>query len=121
MSLEEKRKIKNEKSSIYYYKNHKKCLARSKKYRNNNLKEKKRCAIKTWRSRGVVSEDFNSLYDQYIQILNCENCGVDFGERGDGSCTFRVLDHCHVSGQVRNVLCQLCNIRRGYVDNAGLY
>lgn len=105
----------------YYAKHKDEILAKSKEYRTDNPKEKKRCQIKTWKKRGVICNDFSTLYDQYIQILNCENCGVEFGKWGDGSCTYRVLDHCHKTGEVRNYLCQRCNIYRGYRDNAEFY
>lgn len=119
MSTEKERKrISNKK---YYDKNKEQLLLNGKEYRKDNAKETKRCQIKTWKARGVVSNDYDTLYDQYIQILNCENCHVEFGKWGDGSCTYRVLDHCHRTGEVRNFLCQRCNIYRGYKDNANLY
>jgi len=119
MSTIKERKNINQKK---YYQNHKaEILMKGKEFRKDNPKEKKRCQIKTWKSRGVVSDDFSALYDQYIQILNCENCGVEFGTWGDKTCTYRVLDHCHVTGEVRNYLCQRCNIYRGFQDNAELY
>jgi len=119
MSTEKERKRASNKK--YYDKNKEQLLLNGKEYRKDNAKETKRCQIKTWKSRGVVSNDFDALYDQYIQMLNCENCHVEFGKWGDGSCTYRVLDHCHVTGEVRNFLCQRCNIYRGYADNAHLY
>jgi len=119
MSTIKERKNANQKR--YYQKNKEEILTKSKKYRTNNPKETKRCQIKTWKYRGVVSDDFDALYDQYIQMLNCEACGIEFGKWGDKTCTYRVLDHCHKTGEVRNYLCQRCNIYRGFQDNAELY
>ena len=115
--MKERRRINQKK---YYATHREEVLNRCKDYRKDNPKEKKRCAIKTWKARGVVSDDFDALYDQYIQILNCEACGIEFGKWGDGTCTYRVLDHCHISGEVRNYICQRCNIYRGFQDNANL-
>ena len=76
-------------------------------------KEIKRCAIKTWKVRGLKCEDYDALYNQYLNVCNCDNCGVRFGKFGDGSGTYKVLDHSHRTGLFRNFLCSNCNIQRG--------
>lgn len=117
-TIQERKRANNKR---YYDNNKQDILMKGKEYRKDNPKETKRCQIKTWKKRGVICNDYSILYDQYIQILNCDNCQVEFGKWGDKTCTYRVLDHCHKTGQVRNYLCQRCNIYRGYADNANLY
>tara|TARA_R110000803_G_scaffold47555_7_gene99109 strand:+ start:1104 stop:1466 length:363 start_codon:yes stop_codon:yes gene_type:complete len=67
--------------------------------------------INTWKQIGIVNDDFNTLYDTYIETKNCEECEVELihGNRGSNK---KVLDHCHETGKVRNILCHLCNVRR---------
>ena len=71
--------------------------------------EKKRITIKNWLRRGLKIDDVDALYDQYLQVSNCDHCGVLFGERGNGSGTFKTMDHCHLTGKFRNYLCNYCN------------
>jgi len=76
-------------------------------------KEVKRCFIKTWKVRGLISEDYDALYAQYLNVTNCDNCLCVFGTFGDGTGTYKVMDHSHVTGLFRNFLCSNCNIARG--------
>ena len=99
----------------------------NKKYRDNN-KEKvaetnkkydntpagiKMHKLAKWKNRGLICEDVDSLYCDYLNATNCDECGVVFGTFGDGSGTFKCLDHSHESGKFRNFLCLGCNTRRG--------
>ena len=61
-----------------------------------------------WRSRGVVSDDFDALYEKYINTTNCEKCNI---ELVDGIYGFnkRCLDHDHNTGEFRFILCCRCN------------
>ena len=69
--------------------------------------------ISSWKSMGVVSKDYNLLYDNYLKSTNCEECGIEYSKKGDGIGTFKCLDHCHETGLFRNYLCHGCNARRG--------
>ena len=95
---------------------------RSKRYREKHpekmkeyrqtLNGKKSDAISRWKQRGVVSSDYNLLYDNYLKSTNCEECGVEYGQMGDGTSTYRCLDHCHETGLFRNFICLGCNTKR---------
>ena len=67
--------------------------------------------IRKWKSRGVKCDDWDNLYDRYINTTNCEECNVELIEGIFGS-NKRCLDHNHTTGEFRNVLCNLCNCRR---------
>jgi len=67
--------------------------------------------IKKWKSRGVKCDDWDILYDKYINTTNCEQCDVELVEGNYGS-NKKCLDHNHDTGEFRNVLCNLCNCRR---------
>jgi len=77
---------------------------------NKPLLDKKN-RIKKWVSRGVICNDWDNLYDKYINTTNCEECDVEliFGIYGSNK---KCLDHDHVTGEFRNILCNLCNCRR---------
>ena len=71
----------------------------------------KNSRINRWKSFGVKCDDFNNLYEHYINTNNCEECNINLIEGNYGS-NKRVLDHNHETGLFRNVLCHNCNIQR---------
>tara|TARA_R110000824_G_scaffold93846_1_gene226897 strand:+ start:29 stop:451 length:423 start_codon:yes stop_codon:yes gene_type:complete len=73
---------------------------------------RKTSRISDWKRKGVINNDFNSLYNYYINCKNCENCSIELIEGMYGS-NKRCLDHDHKTGLFRNVLCNSCNIKRG--------
>ena len=70
-------------------------------------KGKKKFRIKDWKKIGIISDDYNLLYDRYLKCQNCEHCNIKlvYGRTRDG----KTLDHDHTTGQVRNILCRACN------------
>jgi hypothetical protein len=108
-----KEKIK-ERARANYLANKEKRNAQMKAWREANPERAKRNdLISRWRERGVVCDDFDALYDQYLAATHCADCGVEFaGEYGDGSGAYRCLDHCHETGAFRDVVCPGCNQRR---------
>ena len=73
---------------------------------------KKTRRISKWKHRGVIHQNFDELYEKYINTEHCELCSVKLTE-GKRTNTTRVLDHDHESGEFRNIICHYCNIRRG--------
>ena len=73
---------------------------------------KKTRTIRNWKKRGLICPDIDSLYCHYLNATECENCYVTFGEFGDKTGTWRVMDHDHQTGLFRNFLCHTCNLRR---------
>jgi len=105
-NLEKKKAFDKE----YYLKNKEKIIANSKIY-NNTLFGKKSNITSKWRQRGLITEDIDKLYEYYLSIEECENCGIELNQKGDFN-TKKCMDHCHQTGQFRNILCNLCNITR---------
>ena len=62
--------------------------------------------ISVWKKRGVISDDYSKLYDDYLLINKCELCEVVLEGKGRNK---KCLDHDHKSGLFRNVLCNNCN------------
>ena len=65
--------------------------------------------ISSWKLQGLV-DDFDKVYEIFEYTLFCDLCRCDLDQ-----CTKSVkcMDHDHASGLFRNVLCNLCNIKRG--------
>ena len=84
-----------------------------KEYRKTDA-YKKSYRITNWKKSGVKSDDFNSLYEHYLNCKNCENCNVELqnGNVKNKKC----LDHDHETGLFRNIICNRCNVIRGNND-----
>jgi len=72
--------------------------------------EYKRNKIYDWKKYGVISNDFDKLYEKHMSINNCQLCEVLFDK--NIICLRRTLDHDHSTGLYRQTLCHKCN--RGF-------
>ena len=105
--IENKDKIKED-----YQKNRDTILENKKEY-IQTPEGKKSSTKKSWKKMGLNMENFESIYKRYCQTTNCDNCGVLLTKHRENNNTFKVMDHEHSTGEFRNVLCHLCNVRRG--------
>jgi len=64
--------------------------------------------ISGWKQHGIISDNFDELYNHYINCWKCELCHVELIE-GDTASNRRCLDHDHKTGLFRNILCNTCN------------
>lgn len=63
--------------------------------------------IATWKKRGVIHQDFDLLYQSYLEAAICGRCNIPFNNTVKA--TSRCLDHNHTTGEVRAFLCNICN------------
>jgi len=93
------------------------------KYRENNKEKiyekkqtpeaKKLSRIYNWKKMGVINDNFDELYEKYIDTKFCELCSVELTEDKKTTKTTRCLDHCHETGEFRNIVCHSCNVKIG--------
>tara|TARA_R110000822_G_C15050649_1_gene466385 strand:+ start:136 stop:474 length:339 start_codon:yes stop_codon:yes gene_type:complete len=95
---------KNKERITEYYKNNKEQKKEYQKEYNKTTNGIKHHRINKWKERGVIHDDFNKLYELYINTTECNVCNIDL------STTVKCLDHSHETGEFRYVLCQNCNI-----------
>lgn len=57
-----------------------------------------------WKQYGLITDNFDELYNRYINSSQCEKCKTPYKNRKD-----RHMDHCHLTGEFRNILCHKCN------------
>lgn len=84
------------------------------------IRHKKSILIKLWKKRGILSNDWDSLYQNYITTNNCNKCNILF----DKGTYKRCLDHDHNTKLFRMVLCNRCNLfqdRQTNTNNSSEY
>ena len=91
----------------YYKNNRDKLLQKSKDYYFTD-EGKKNHRIVIWKQQGVIHDDFDALYDKYINTNECELCDIPITS-GRGLIGKKHLDHDHKTGLFRNILCGNCN------------
>lgn len=80
---------------------------------NKTPDRKKSYRIHNWKSRGVIHQNFDELYEKYINTEYCELCNIKLTIDKNTTKTTRCLDHDHETGEVRNIICNSCNRKRG--------
>ena len=105
----EKERLRGKK---YYEENTEKIKLKSKNYRKENPeKVHKSYTISQWKKQGVKHDDYKSLYNKCMNTEYCECCGCKLTTDKVMTLTTRCLDHCHITGLFRRVVCHGCNSR----------
>jgi len=130
---------KNKQSKENYEKNKEKTLKRhsewrvknpeynkiyGKNYRENNPEKekdrhirysqseegKKTRRIGTWRRSGLI-DNYEYVYNRYLETNNCDRCYIELNMNNKKNSNTKVMDHNHLTGKFRAILCNLCNVK----------
>jgi len=80
-------------------------------YNFNNPKAKKK---NDWKRRGLDMSNFEEVWERYSTTTLCDYCAISltFDTHTHSLPTQRCMDHSHITGLFRAVLCQTCNSKR---------
>ena len=96
----------------YYAKDPEKEKARAKRWQDENPeKVKKQRKNRLFRQHGITAEDFNRMLDAQAGL-----CNICCEPMRPGKYTH--IDHDAATGEVRGLLCHLCNPAIGYLRHA---
>ena len=69
----------------------------------------KNCKKTSWKTAGLNMEHFEEIYERYISTTHCDLCKVELTKDKKTTKTTKCMDHSHITGEFRNVLCHTCN------------
>ena len=100
-----------------------------KQYRIDNLEKikaydqtpqrKKTNRISKWKSQGMEHDDFDYVYDIFMNTTNCDACNIELTTDRQNTSTTKCLDHDHSNGEIRYVLCHSCNTNDNSRNTSG--
>ena len=97
------REYKKEYDKAYHEKNRDKIREYKKEY-SQTENGKKTYTIGSWKKHGLIHDDYDALYEKYINTDKCEICNKVFENS-----FYRCMDHDHITGEFRYILCRTCN------------
>ena len=94
-----------------YHLTHKEFLNNSKKkYRKKD--EGIKANIKgNWKAGGLNMKHFEIIYLLYKSTTECDICKCELGDGKPMKSNTKCMDHCHYTGNFRNILCNSCNVK----------
>ena len=78
--------------------------------RRGRIKNKKKNSIDCWVRRGLITNNIDEVYKRYEETTNCDNCNIFLDGIGGAR---KCMDHSHITGEFRNIICVSCNSKRG--------
>lgn len=102
-------------SNTYIYHHCKQCNSEKSKAWYAKNKDVKLASALKWHYKdkyGITLEQRQELFDK--QNGKCAICSCEMHLDGNLNATQAVIDHCHSSGKIRGMLCNLCNQGLGH-------
>ena len=62
-----------------------------------------------WKYFGLNMENFEEIYERYKMAIFCDICECVLNVEGNDK-TRKCMDHCHLTGEFRNIVCNYCNV-----------
>ena len=106
----EKNKEKIKEQQREKYQQNKEKINEQKKIYNQSPNGIKFATINRWKYRGLICDDWDALYDKYLETTHCELCSIEFSLDKKRSKSTKCLDHDHSTGSFRNFICHSCNV-----------
>jgi hypothetical protein len=100
--LDNKKQIA-EQQKVWAKQNYEKIRCRQKQYQQTP-NGKRINTIGNWKTKGLIHDDYDLLYDHYLNTTHCDVCKYEFD-----SSNWRCMDHDHQTGLFRQILCNECN------------
>jgi len=60
-----------------------------------------------WARQGLNLYNFEEIYNKYIYATHCQLCNKQFATQRE-----RYMEHCHKTGEFRNIVCNSCNQKK---------
>lgn len=115
------KKCSRELGSVRYQANKEFFDARNKEWKNANRELSRRHARRSWlrRKYGITEEKWKELFDN--QSGCCAICGVKSKDSARCWGHELVVDHDHNTGEIRGLLCTVCNLALGGFEDKTLW
>jgi hypothetical protein len=71
---------------------------------------------KTKNGYGLICEnrdEYEYIYDRWLRSERCEECNKEYTEDN-----WKCMDHCHLTGLFRDIICNSCNSKRTTTENS---
>jgi len=108
---------KNKEEITQYREKNKEQIAKTKKEYSQSDKGKMNNKISKWKCSELKCEnrdEYEYIYDRWLNSSRCEEpkCNKEYTEDN-----WKCMDHCHLTGLFRNIICHSCNMKRLTKEN----